>query len=55
MSLAIIQGGYSLPRAIGYAAVFTAVHLIDIVILSLLAKFVLDRFDVSEYQSTIFL
>lgn len=45
--------GVGLSKSLTYAALFTAIHLSDIVIITLLAKFVFSTFDASRYFSEI--
>jgi ABC-type nickel/cobalt efflux system permease component RcnA len=49
----ILSHGVSYIKSVGYAAIFTMIHLADIVIITLLAKFVLYNFDTSAYFSQI--
>jgi len=49
----ILSEGVSLPKSISYAGIFTAIHMADIVIITLLAKFVFSTFDSSRYFSEI--
>ncbi len=49
----ILSHGVSYIKSVGYAAIFTTIHLADIVIITLLAKFVFYNFDTSAYFSQI--
>lgn len=49
----ILSEGVGLSKSLTYAALFTAIHLSDIVIITLLAKFVFSTFDSSRYFSEI--
>lgn len=49
----ILSDGVSYPKSLAYAALFTGIHLADIVIVTLLAKFAFHNFDSSAYFSEI--